>query len=326
VRTPSLYLVPVLVLVAAGAVSCSGSKSATGFSDDGGASGSSGGASSGSSGSSGDLLGGDGGSGSSGTAGNGCSDAAKLVYVVSDQNTLYSFQPASLTFTKIGDLGCKTGSQPNSMAVDRSGTAWVNYSDGNLYKVSTADASCQSTPFKPGQHGYTKFGMAFATDAAGGTAETLYVSGIVDGQNGAPATGQGVAKIDLTTYTLTVLGDFSGALQGAGAELTGNGAGRLFGFFTTAPAHLAQIDKSTGATSAVIALNGVSTGTDWAFSFWGGDFWFYTADTQFNQGDTTNVTRLKAATDNSLGVVKSQIGFRIVGAGVSTCAPTTPPK
>jgi hypothetical protein len=38
------------------------------------------------------------------------------------------------------------------------------------------------------------------------------------------------------------------------------------------------------------------------------------------------VTRLKAATDNTLSVVKQQIGFRIVGAGVSTCAPTTPPK
>ena len=44
---------------------------------------------------------------------------------------------------------------------------------------------------------------------------------------------------------LTTLGDFSGDLQGQGAELTGTGDGRLFGFFTTQPnATLAQIDKA----------------------------------------------------------------------------------
>ena len=37
----------------------------------------------------------------------------------------------------------------------------------------------------------------------------------------------------------------------------------------------------------------------------------------------SDVTRLKYATDNSLGSALSQIGFRIDGAGVSTCAPTT---
>ena len=36
----------------------------------------------------------------------------------------------------------KYGATPNSMAVDRSGTAWVNYSDGRLFKVSTKDAKC----------------------------------------------------------------------------------------------------------------------------------------------------------------------------------------
>ncbi len=326
--SPVAPLLVLVVLAALMATGCSGTKSATGFGDDGGSgsSGASGGTSGSSSGSSSGFFGDGGSSGSSGGGGNGCSDAAKLVYVVSDQDELYSFQPSSLTFTKIGTLKCNTSAHPNSMAVDRSGTAWVNYSDGHLYKVSTANASCQSTAYVPGQSGYTKFGMAFASDASGGTAETLYVSGIVDGQNGFPPSGQGVAKIDLTTFKLTLLGDFTGALQGSGAELTGTGEGRLFGFFTTAPAHLATIDKSKGATSAVITLNGVSTGTDWAFSFWGGDFWFYTADTSFNKGDTTNVTRLKAATDNSLSVVKSQIGFRIVGAGVSTCAPTAPPK
>ncbi len=274
----------------------------------------------GSSGSSGSGFGTSGGTGT-GTNPNqaGCSDAAKLVYVVSEENDLYSFQPNKLTFKKIGTLSCPSSSTPNSMAVDRSGTAWVNYSDGNLFKVSTADASCQATSFAVGQSGFIKFGMAFATNGANSTDETLYVCGI-DGLDA----GKGLAKIDLTSMKLTTIGDFSGTLRGKGTELTGTGDGRLFGFFTTQPdATLAQIDETTAASSGNKDLAGVNTGQAWAFSFWGGDFWFYTSD-----GFTpSRVTRLKTATDNSIAVAQQDVGgFRIVGAGVSTCAPTTPPQ
>jgi hypothetical protein len=276
--------------------------------------------------SSGGTSGGFGSSGTSGTLGPdggnanqaGCSDAAKLVYVVSEENTLHSFQPNKSTFTTIGTLNCPSSSTPNSMAVDRSGTAWVNYADGGLFKVSTADASCQATTFQPGQHGFVKFGMAFATNGAGTTDETLFVCGIT-GLNA----GQGLAKIDLQSMTLTPIGDFSGSLRGKGAELTGTGDGRLYGFFTTQPnATLAQIAEDTAASSGDKDLAGVNTGLAWAFSFWGGDFWFYTSD-GFNP---SKVTRLKAATDGSIGTAMGDVGgFRIVGAGVSTCAPVTPP-
>ena len=38
-------------------------------------------------------------------------------------------------------------------------------------------------------------------------------------------------------------------------------------------------------------------------------------------GSSTSVTRYKTSTDKSIEVVKQNIGFRIVGAGVSTCVP-----
>src|SRR5262249_33643687 len=94
-----------------------------------------------------------------------CSDAAKLVYVVSDQNTLYSFDPAALTFTTVGVLSCPSSGNVNSMAVDRGGTAWVNYTDGKIYKVSTKDASCKETSFAPHQEDFTnELGMGFSSD------------------------------------------------------------------------------------------------------------------------------------------------------------------
>lgn len=297
-------------------VACGSSGDRSGF--DPNSSGSSSSSSSSSSGGSSSGFGGDGGSTSSGGNQDGCSDAAKLVYVVSDDDLLFSFKPDTLEFKTIGALGCPSGgATPNSMAVDRSGTAWVNYSDGALFKVSTTDASCTATNFQKNQSGFSRFGMAFASNGPGSKEETLYVVGIEALNN-----GKGLAKIDLGTMVLTPIGDFSGALAGKGAELTGTGDGKLYGFFTTSPnATLAQIDPATGATSNNVSLYGVKTGQAWAFSFWGGDFWFYTS----NGIAASIVTRYQPADNDKISNVKQDVGgFKIVGAGVSTCAPTGP--
>ncbi len=303
-------LAPLLVVLPA-LVSCGSASPKSGFENGGNGEGSGG------FGNDGGALGGKTPGGGNQT---GCSDAAKLVYVVTDKNDLYSFTPDKLLFSLIGALSCPAGgATPNSMGVDRSGTAWVNYSDGGLFKVSTTDASCQATGFKKNQSGFQRFGMAFATNSATSQEETLYVVGI----EGTSA-GKGLAKIDLTSMKLTTLGDFSGALRGQGAELTGTGDGRLFGFFTTSPfATLAQIDKASGATTSDQSLNGVSTGQAWAFSFWGGDFWFYTSPGAV----PSTVTRKQSSGDGAITTAKADVGgFRIVGAGVSTCAPTAPPR
>lgn len=268
---------------------------------------------------SGSFGGDDAGSSGPGAQG-GCSAATKLVYVVNDRNGLYRFAPDELTFTEVGTLKCPSGgATPNSMAVDRSGTAWINFSDGRLFKVSTEDASCEATAFEPRQHGFVRFGMAFAANAAGSDQETLFVSGILDGN-----LGLGLASIDLGTLKLTPIGDYDGPLRGTGAELTGTGDGKLYGFFTTATATSAEIDKTTGATSNRTTLTGVNTGAAWAFSFWGGDFWFYTA----SGGAPSSVTRLATSDSGQITKAKDSVGEvgRIVGAGVSTCAPTAPPK
>jgi hypothetical protein len=297
-----------VALVLAGAA-CGGGSTGSGFADaDGGG---------------GVIGGGDGGGGIIGDGGagaDGCSEAAKLVYVVSAENTLYSFQPAQLRFTPIGTLNCNApGQTPNSMAVARDGTAWVNYTDGRLYKVSTADASCQSTTFAARQRGFgVRFGMGFSSNQPGAKEETLFIAD-VEG-------GRGLASVDLASLTVSTVGNFPGALS-VGGELTGSGDARLWGFFTTRPqATFARIDKANAQTSDVQQLSGVSTGTHWAFSFWGGDFWFYTADTSLNPAATSNVTRMETQAGNRLSVVLRNIGFRIVGAGVSTCAPTTIPR
>jgi hypothetical protein len=256
-----------------------------------------------------------------------CFEAAKLIYAISDANNLYSFDPSKLAgqpFTLIGPVRCPTSSTVNSMAVDRHGTAWVNYADGQIFKVSTSvPITCQTTSFIAGQQGFSNvLGMGFSSDAPGSQMESLFVS---------DNNGLGLAKIDVSTMKLNAIGAYTGSLAGYSAELTGSGDAKLYGFFTTyntgTTASLAQIDKASGATPNVTSLPTVNASNGgYAFSFWGGDFWFYTAyPTSMNPNATTSVTHFQTSTGTATVVLKDQ-GFTIVGAGVSTCAPTTVPQ
>ncbi|HVH44597.1 MAG TPA: hypothetical protein VM925_19720 [Labilithrix sp.] len=260
-----------------------------------------------------------------------CTDEARRVYVVAEGNVLYSFEPGELKFTRIGAIDCasvdsdaaKPGTYTHSMSVDRSGTAWVNLSNGQTYKVSTKDASCSLTGTTFKNTKWSLVTMGFATDTASSSSESLYVVGA--GINYAWDLG----KIDPTTLKAQGVGTFPADFKRK-AELTGTGDGRLFGFFVSdsgKPMVLAEIDKATAAVTKIIDVTGTganaNASTAYAFSFWGGDFWFYSATAA---GLPSKVIRYKAATDKSQSVVLQDVGgFRISGAGVSTCAPTVPP-
>jgi hypothetical protein len=257
------------------------------------------------------------------TTGGDCNADTKTIYVVSEENTLYSFTPETLSFKPIGVLNClgTGGANPTSMAVDRTGTAWVLLSDGSINKVSVKDATCTPTSYVPGQAGFMKFGMGFATDGTSGAAETLYLS---------DHDGKGLAKLDTTSMKVTAVGAYTGQLAGISSELTGTGDGKLFGFFTTLPnATVAQIDKNAGALSGMSSLMDTPPRTAWAFSFYAGVFYVYTAGDPASSlpkdGVGSDVT-LYDPVANTTKIVKSKVGFRIVGAGVSTCVPTTAVK
>jgi hypothetical protein len=192
-----------------------------------------------------------------------------------------------------------------------------------VFKVNTADASCQPTSIKL-DAGWYRLGMGFSSDTSGGTSETLFVAG-----TGAAlgSSSPGLAKIDLAKGSLTPIGQFDGALNGQNAELTGTGDARLFGFFTTTPVQVAEIDKGSAMIKSTKALGQVETPFAWAFSFWGGDFYLYTApDPTADPSRTTNVTKYHPQDGSADTQYMVNIGFRIVGAGVSTCAPIAPPK
>jgi hypothetical protein len=238
-----------------------------------------------------------------------CPDAAStLVYVITESNNLYSFYPPTASFSLLGTISCPAagGATPFSMAVDRQGIAYIVFNDGELFRVSTGTRACLSTGFAPNQQGFsTTFGMGFSTNP-GGTGETLFLAG-----DGVPS----LTTLDVKTFQIGPVLNFSLTA----AELTGTGGGGLFGFWdpsgNTGPdSAIVQIDKATGQVTNSSTLAGVSQGTGWAFAFWGGDFYTFTAP-----GGSSVVTRYDPNAQTVTQVASTD--EIIVGAGVSTCAP-----
>jgi hypothetical protein len=258
---------------------------------------------------------------------NPCPDAAAtLIYAIGESNVLYSFTPPNGPFTPIGTIECPgTDSTitPFSMAVDRSGVAYVVFSNqmtskaAGLYRVSTKTAQCTPTSYDPGKNGGETFGMGFVANVGDGgdAGETLFVSEDL-GTNGA---GNGVlATIDTETFLLTSIGPYSPVVSNA--ELTGTGDGRLFAFSpatTAANTFIAQIDPTNATVIGKDPVPGVVQGAGWAFGFWGGDFYTFTTPSETDR--MTEVHRFNPV-DKSVTLVTS-INDNIVGAGVSTCAP-----
>ncbi len=266
----------------------------------------------------------------------GCVDTALLMYLMTVDGKMLSFKPDTQTLQLIGQVNCPGTSGPAfSMALDRNAIAWVLYTDAQhegqgLYRVDTANAACTPTAFHAGTNGLTPsgtpgavglsvFGMGFTRDAPGSKTESLYVIG---GQatNFWMSTNT-LAVIHFPDMGVTELGETN--IPG-GVELTGSGTGKLYGFFSETSAGLASVRELS-------KTDGTATGAGWqlssailpglgaqAIGLWGGEFYIF-AEPSGTQ--SSNVYRLSPTTGKVDEIMKD-IGYTIVGAGVSSCAPT----
>ena len=274
-----------------------------------------------------DGTGGDG--GTSATGSDGCSDEAKLIYVVDANNKFAKFDPVSKTFTPIGTLTCSPtvlgipdGATPFSMAIDRTAQAYVLFNDGNVMKVDTTQSSlpCTATTWTAGADGLMEFGMGYSTDTAGGTTDTLFIAGNSSVGNGSSK----LAKLDTASMSATQVGTVTGS-----PELTGNANAELWAFSPSASMGemptVQQIDKASGSATITYTLPTLAGNpTAWAFGFYGGDYFVF-----LEKGNETNTTVYQIAGPTSMSGTPGTVvgttpasGLEIVGAGVSTCAPT----
>jgi hypothetical protein len=268
-------------------------------------------------------------SGGSCGGGFGCDAAgAELIYLVDVDNTFLSFDPESLgtaadPFEVIGTLSCPAGQSlrrpapatPFSMSVDRDAMAWVLYDSGEIFHVSTEDASCAATSFQVGQSGFQLFGMGFVTDTPGGDAETLFVTG----GSAATTTPGDLGSIDTASLTLTPIGDLPNAENGP--ELTGTGDAKLFGYYPgSSDTFVAEVDKGSGASAQTYPLDPLGGNVQaWAFAHYGGKFYIFVTTVTLG-GSTSRVIEFDPA-GPSEDIVIPNSPHTIVGAGVSTCAP-----
>jgi hypothetical protein len=283
--------------------------------------------------------GGDGGNQQGSGSNDGCSDAAKLIYVVDENNKLAQFNPATKTFTTLGTINCPAGTdsmgdpaQPFSMAVDRTAQAYVLFNDDKIYKVDTTQTSlpCTATTWKSSTSPVLQeFGMGYSTDTAGGTTDTLFIAGgkDLDLSENPPSTST-LATLDTSAFAAAQVGTVKGW-----PELTGNSNAELWGFFPdvtgNATPTVAQIDKTSGTfttTYSEPSLDG--TPAAWAFGFYGGDYWvFLSLSNGISNPPPSTVYQIAgpasmSGTAGSVVSMTSAGSLIIVGAGVSTCAPT----
>ena len=243
------------------------------------------------------------------------------IFVLSKSAELWKYFPGDNKLEMLGAVDCGLKPSTFSMGVDRQGYAWVQFSDRQLRKVDITDVSkCSDPGFVPDQDGVKNFGMAFVSNSAVDPCDRLYGNSY----NLIPK-GDKVAEffnIDPETLKLMQLGksDYGRA------EVTGTGDGRAFLFAGPDPSRLVEVDRTSGATLSTLALPGVKTGGGFAFAFFAGDFYFFT---DAESDGTSEVTHLDFDDSDKNGkqdlkVVLEDAPIRIVGAGVSTCAPIFP--
>lgn len=249
----------------------------------------------------------------------GCAVSAKLVYVVDSSYNLLSFDPTAESndhFKFIAKLKCPAESlaTPFSMSVDRSARAWVLYTSGELFWVNTTTGSCSATPYAKGQAGYQLFGMGFVSDSPGSSKEKLYIAGAKDS-----LMTEKLGAIDPGTLKITTVGTMPHGENSP--ELSGTGSAELYAYYPgISSTFVARVDKATGAEQqrwSVVGLGGQVTA--WAFAHWGGKFYIFVTATE-GLGENPRVLLLDPKTGKS-SVFLSTVKYRIVGAGVSTCAP-----
>lgn len=266
-----------------------------------------------------------------------CDERAELVYVVDNDDNLRSFDPRLLDegknpFTLIGEMDCPAGPSwpdwgsrvpsPFSMSVDRDANAWVLYTSGEIFHVSTEDASCQSTSFSKGQEDFELFGMGFVADAPGSSKESLWIAGTTAWD--LPDVTGDLGYIDTESLEVTRVGTLPSGPANS-PELTGTGDGELFGFYPGSryySSRVAMIDKADARHDDGSDWRFTEPGDDvrgWAFAHWGGKFYIFVTTDEW-LGDNSQVLLFDPATGDAEPLM-DDLPYTIVGAGVSTCAP-----
>jgi hypothetical protein len=227
-----------------------------------------------------------------------CPLSATLVYVTGEGSKLYSFYPPTTTFTLIGTLNCLDS--PTHMTVDRQGTAWV-VSDGQIYKASTADASCSAVSTWNPDITFDDFALTF-----------VGVSNTVDNTLYLMNESSQLGSFNIATGVLNTIGSVK--ISSTLGDMTSNGDGTLYFLQDVENPTLYNVDPTNGSIIGSNGLANATGGGSQALAFWGGSFYAFESDTIYQFDPVKKTTGM-------IGTAPLQV----TGAGQSTCVPKVPP-
>ena len=238
------------------------------------------------------------------------SRALDVIYVITIESQLFAFDPTvagDAAYHLVGTVACDTNSTPQSMAVDREGSAWVFFSSGKLFRVSTRDASCTPTNYvHPSAN--TMLGMAFTAERSRSERERLFIA--------SPAFG--LATIDVGSLRVEHLDRTP-----LKSELAGGSDAKLFMLTPrdlkqeSPAARLDQIDRASHKPSALMRLADYGVPSAWAFARYDGLFYLFITPSGLAHSQTWVVD----VANKTERLRDPELDFVVVGAGQSTKIP-----
>lgn len=189
-------------------------------------------------------------------------DVCECIYLLASNGDLLRFSPTMKGLSRVGHPDCPLGegSGPRSIAVDRSGKAWIPALDGRIAEVNVHDAACKMTPFAAHQSGFATVNLTLA-------GATLYAADD-HGWGGDVAPGLGLATVDRTTWKLTPVHKSPGRMHLAGAA-----TGALY---AAAPGAVSELARGTYAASD-LKVPDLEKGAGAPMAYHNGMLWFFGA-------------------------------------------------
>jgi hypothetical protein len=227
-----------------------------------------------------------------------CPAGGLTAYLLSEDNTLYSYDPPSLATHPLGPLACPTPSLPWTLTASSSGSLYVIYQDWDIYRVDPTTLACIKTPYVAGQ--LSLGGDDTLTVAPGDGGDDLYIYG----QNAGGETILGVG--DLVHFVLREVGAVTPAPDDFPLDIRADAFGRIFGL--GAAGTFAQIDPQTGAVLSQHQTNFSSGTSSWALLTWNSSIYFFSggAVSQYDR-QTNQVTPV------------GNVALTVVGASAAPC-------
>ena len=198
-----------------------------------------------------------------------------------------------------------------------------NSPQGEIWKIDvTNPGNCIDPGYNPGQMGINYYGMAFVSNSEFDQCDSLYGNTFngFGGFSEGPNVGD-FLNLDPKTLQIKLISksNFNGA------EMTGTGDGRVFSFGGV-PSKLIERDKANGQVISTLPLANLPLTNAFAFAFFGGDFYFFTESANPTVSKVTHLDYDDSDMNGKqdLTTINAAAPIRIVGAGVSTCAPFVP--